>query len=509
VKRRKLIAAPYYPFLIAALPILHFYDKDLGSTLVWQVIRLLLVYWMIVALLLFVARRAWRDPTRGSLVCGACAGPLFYGGSVEWPKLVVAVAAIVAIAVGLKKTSISLVRWVPALNIACGVLVLFPIGSILKAQRNGESPHPIAGYADALPLPAVPRGELPDIYFILADGLAHPAIFQSMYGVPRQSFERPLGSLGFHIVPGSRSNYAQTALSLSSTLNMEYVQDLLRIPNRGNDDRRPLARLITRNRVVSTLRTAGYRIVSMPAEYDLAQLADADVSRRPLFAPGFFELHTVRNTILPHLMRLVGRGPADLEFALHRRRVEFVLRELPRARADVPHTDPILVYAHIIAPHPPFVYGRNGERLASRQRFGFSDGDHWLMERHGDREQYVREYRDQALYMVEQLAVTVEAIIRKAQRPLVIVVQGDHGPGSELRWDNLRLTNKVERHGIFNAWFTSTPQAAVPPAGMSAVNTFRFLFNSHFGTKLPLLADRAWYSRWIAPYSFSELPRSP
>lgn len=501
------MAAPYYPFLIAALPVLHHYEKDLGSTLLWQVIRLLLVYWALVALLLFTTRRIWRDPTKGSLLCGLCAGPLFYGGSVEWPKLVVFVAVIAGISVGLTKTTFALSRWVPILNVACGVLFLFPVVSLVKAQRNQESPQAVAGYAEALPLPAVPRDQRPDIYFILADGLAHPAIFQAMYGVPRRTFEQPLRSLGFHIVPASRSNYAQTALSLSSTLNMGYVQNLLRIPDRQNDDRRPLAGLIARNRVVNTLRTAGYRVISMPAEYDLAQLADADVLRRPMFAPGFFELHTVRNTILPHLMRLLGRGPADLEFALHRRRVEFVLRELPRVGADVPPTDPVLVFAHIIAPHPPFVYGRNGEHLGSRQRFGFSDGDHWLMERHGDRQQYVREYRDQALYIVEQLAATVEAIIRNARRPLVIVVQGDHGPGSELRWDNLRLTNKIERHAIFNAWFSSSPKPSVPPAGMSAVNTFRFLFNEHFSTQVPLLADRAWYSRWISPYSFSELPR--
>ncbi|NIW23086.1 MAG: hypothetical protein GWN29_00160, partial [Gammaproteobacteria bacterium] len=60
-------------------------------------------------------------------------------------------------------------------------------------------------------------------------------------------------------------------------------------------------------------------------------------------------------------------------------------------------------------------------------------------------------YRNQALYIVEEIARTVDRIIRNTDRPVVIVVQGDHGPGSELRWDNIQLTNKIERHGIFNA----------------------------------------------------------
>ena len=501
---QRLASRPVYPFLIAALPLLHYYAKDLGSAAPGPLVRMLVAYWSTTAMLLLLARRIWRDGARAALVCGACAAPLFYGGSLEWPRLFVVVVAVAVLTLVVHRLPRGLSRWTPILNVACVVLVSLPIASIAWRLAKMRSPRAVTGYADPVPLPAV--DERPDIYFILADGLAHPAIFQSMYGVARESFEAPLHALGFHFVAGSRSNYAQTALSLSATLNMAYVQDLLEIPDPLNDDRRPLARLIAHNRVVNTLRSTGYRIASLPAEYPLAQPADADLVRKPLLSLGFFELHTLRNSILPHVERLAGRGPADLEFALHRQRVEFVLRELPRLRTTIPADEPLFVFAHIVAPHPPFVYGRHGEPQPSRQRFSFADGDHWLMERHGIREQYVVEYRDQARYIVEQIAVAADAIIRSAPRPLVIIVQSDHGPGSELRWDNLQLTNRIERHGIFNAWFASR-NVAVPPAGMTAVNTFRFLFNSQFGATLPLQDDRAWYSRWIWPYEFSELPR--
>ncbi len=505
--RRQLFSLPVYPFLIAALPLLHFYEKDFGSVALTQLGRSLAVYMMITAVILLGARRVWREPARAALATGAIAAPLFYGGSLEWPRLVAVGVGVLVLLALLHRIRFALGRWTPVLNAAVLVLVGFPIGSVVAEQLGSRAPRPIEDHAEPLGLPADSRAPRPDIVYILADGLAHPAIFQSMYGVPRESFERPLTQLGFHHVPGSRSNYAQTALSLSATLNMSFVQDLLEIPDPSNDDRRPLAELIARNRVVGTLRAAGYRVVTFPAEYDLVRLEQVDARRKPFFAPGFFELHTARQTILPHLQRLVGRGPADLEFALHRRRVEFVLRELPRARDAFAPTEPVFVFAHIIAPHPPFVYGRHGEALRSRQRFGFADGDHWLMERHGVREQYVREYRDQALYIVERLAEMLSQLIREAPRPLVIVVQGDHGPGSELRWDNLQLTNMAERHAIFNAWYASPDAPRNPHPGMTAVNTFPFLFNTYLGTSLPLLDDRAWYSRWITPYDFSELPR--
>ncbi|NIW23085.1 MAG: hypothetical protein GWN29_00155, partial [Gammaproteobacteria bacterium] len=98
-------------------------------------------------------------------------------------------------------------------------------------------------------------------------------------------------------------------------------------------------------RVVNTLRASGYRVITLPSEYDLARLDGVDARLTPFFAPGFFELHTVRNTLLPHVQRALGRGPADLEFALHRRRVEFVLDRLPRVRDDIDASAPVFVYA--------------------------------------------------------------------------------------------------------------------------------------------------------------------
>lgn len=509
MKRWSPSSLPWHPFLIASLPLLHYYQKDLGGSLFAHFARMLGLYLAITAGVLLVTRRLWRETGRADLVCAASVGTLFYAGSLEWPKLAAAAMVILALVLLPQRLAARLARWTPVVNVACVVLVAFPIASLARMQWSWRSPTVIPDATQveaAAPAPGDAPDDTPDIYYIVADGLASPEVFERWYGVDHDSLEAPMRNLGFHVVPGSRSNYAQTALSFAATLNMRYVQELLDVRDPNNNDRRPLAGLIARSRVVEMLRARGYHIESFPSEYDLAQLANADVVRKPPGAPGFFALHTLRNTLLPHVQRLLGRGPGDVGFALHRRRIEYVLHELPRVRARVPATRPLFVHAHVIAPHPPFVWDRHGAPLESRQRFAFSDGDHWLMERHGTREQYVREYRDQALYVVERLATTVAEIVRRSSRPLVIVVQGDHGPGSELRWDDLESTASDERHGIFNAWLTTAQPTTYPPPGSTAVNTFRFLFDAYLGSRMPMLDDRAWASTWRRPYVFVELP---
>ena len=51
--------------------------------------------------------------------------------------------------------------------------------------------------------------------------------------------------------------------------------------------------------------------------------------------------------------------------------MNYVFDELPEA-GD--RETPLFVFAHVMSPHPPFVFGRNGEKVAQTRRFTLYDG---------------------------------------------------------------------------------------------------------------------------------------
>jgi hypothetical protein len=80
-----------------------------------------------------------------------------------------------------------------------------------------------------LSLPAVvlnssaPRELMPDIYYIILDGHGRADVLAMLYNVDNSTFTNGLEQRGFKVASQSRSNYMRTIQSLSSSLNMSYL----------------------------------------------------------------------------------------------------------------------------------------------------------------------------------------------------------------------------------------------------------------------------------------------
>jgi hypothetical protein len=64
----------------------------------------------------------------------------------------------------------------------------------------------------------------PDIYYIVLDGYVRSDILQEMFGFDNSEFIKDLREKGFIVPASNHSNYPVTPLSVSSTLNMDYIQ---------------------------------------------------------------------------------------------------------------------------------------------------------------------------------------------------------------------------------------------------------------------------------------------
>jgi hypothetical protein len=140
--------------------------------------------------------------------------------------------------------------------------------------------------------------QLRDIYYIVLDAYGRSDTLLNILGYDNSAFLHKLEDMGFYIVDCAQSNYSKTDLSLSSTLNMQYVTVLDSTLTPDNTDRVPLWNLIKDNQVKLFFRELGYSIVAFETGFDFTHLNEVDI----LYSPqrkGFneFEILYVRTTL--------------------------------------------------------------------------------------------------------------------------------------------------------------------------------------------------------------------
>jgi hypothetical protein len=336
-----------------------------------------------------------------------------------------------------------------------------------------------------------------DIYYVILDGFGRADVLRKYYRSDLDGFIAFLRGKGFYVPDQSQSNYAQTFLSLASTLNLSYVDDVAEAVGDDSRDRRPLKALIDRNALMRAARTAGYRLIAIGSDY----LATTDVDNVDLCACqqyGLDELQVGMLSVTPFAGLPIDRWT----YGAHRRKVMESFASIEELSALA---GPKLVFAHVIAPHPPFVFEANGSpRQPAGRFFGFHDGDHYR----GPKGEYFTGYRDQVQFVAARLRRIVESLLNRPGPPPVIVLHGDHGPGLALRWEDARGTRTDERMGIFAAYLFPDGPDLYPT--ITPINGARALARQYLGldTALPL-PDRSFFSTWLRPYQFVAVPLPP
>jgi hypothetical protein len=361
------------------------------------------------------------------------------------------------------------------------------------------------------PAPAMPSIEaaeaahardLPDVYVLILDGYGRADVLREHYGV-QNALVPTLRSLGFFVADEAASNYPQTSHSLASALNVDYLPTLLNMSDTSLS-RRTLAELITHNRVFRSFDAAGYEFRTYSSEYHLVHPGRPAQRPAPIGYLTDFGYTVYETTAAPAISEWLGftRGWAPL--SLHRRHVRWTLDDLA-GRAAERHEQPRFVFAHILAPHPPFAFNADGSDRHTRLPALFNDGDHWTALARGTDETYEEGYKEALAFLNTRVTALVRSILRDAARPTVIYIQGDHGPGSRLKWESLEESDIRERHGILLAM--RFPDGAQPPLSQrtTPVNAFRVLVNRALGTNLRPVQDRSYFATWSKPFEFIDV----
>ncbi|OGO20150.1 MAG: hypothetical protein A2Z14_02870 [Chloroflexi bacterium RBG_16_48_8] len=410
-----------------------------------------------------------------------------------------------------------------ALNWISILLLLFPIFTLgsnyihdmmVKSPVEDEHDHPSTKYS----LPSEPPDELPDIYFIILDGYARADTLAGIYHYDNQPLLNHLKEHGFYIAEESFANYHHTVLSLSTTLNMTYIEGLMKAEGMKSYDYWRIVDHIYNNKVFDLASDAGYQLVVFSSGLAITSIKQVDHYMQPELKPasgtttkiasekqiklGTFEINLLETTALRQLLPWIFQHfPEDPRFENHRQHILYTFSNLSTFAQE---EGAYFVFAHILAPHPPFVFDANGEPRLNWRPYTIADGSHWTGGI-GSRDEYISGYRDQINYINSLLVKSVDEILARSETPPVIIIQGDHGPGAFFEWQSLEQTNLHERMTILNAiYFPGGDQGLLYPS-ISPVNTFGVVFNRYLGQDFNLSDDRAFFSKWGKPFEFTEV----
>ena len=320
-------------------------------------------------------------------------------------------------------------------------------------------------------------GVLPDVYWIILDAYGRSDILMEYYEYDNSEFIQALTDMGFYVASCSQTNYPDTVLSLTSTMNMDYLQNV--ISESG------LLPQLSRSVVRKNFDSLGYQTITFENFFgdhydmfeDIRLTRQRSVPTLNFFKrPNEFETMLMNTTMLklfidmPQIVPdfLSGDGEGSWYYEIYYQTL-YSLDTLE----NMPELDrPIFVFAHLVVPHTPYIFNPDGS-------FHLTDNEDESAEKIG--------YRNNVTFIDNRLPIILGSIIENSEVPPIIIIQGDHGPTS-------RDVRPEKRMPILNAYFLSDEAKAGLYSYITPVNTFRVVFNEYFGAEYELLDDLSYYA---------------
>lgn len=483
-----------YPFLLAIFPILALWNHNARFVELRSVARSLVITLATVAILLVLFRLILRDWHRAGLLTSLIALLFFsYGHTFlflgENLESLARHRYVVAGFVGVFLLVLWLVvkkldqpeKYEGFLTITSIALVTFSIlqlawyeYSVYRASAEAESRSEIA--VDSMSLQGTDNR--PDVFWIILDAYGRSDVLQEYYDYDNTEFLQELQNIGFYVATCSQANYPDTILSILSTMNMDYLQNVA-------TESGALPQL-SKSVVRKTFDALGYKTITFENyfgdHFDLFE--DIRLNRQRaitglnlLRRTNEFEAILMQTSLLRLFIDMPQLIPSFLEVAEEDSwyyelylQTQYILDTLP----TLPSMEgPNFFFTHLVVPHTPYIFAPDGSFLLTENTSVHT-------EKIG--------YRNNVAFIDNRLPEVLRAIIDNSDIPPIIIIQGDHGPTS-------RDVSPGKRLPILNVYYLSDEAEGDLNPYSTPVNTFRVLFNHYFDTDYEYLEDLS-YNVW-------------
>jgi len=379
-----------------------------------------------------------------------------------------------------------------ALNVVGVALILLNVLTLVSYKAGQSYNVHEAHFGEAPPqikqATNISSTTLPDIYYIILDAYGREDTLQKYYDYDNSEFIAYLNDVGFYVADQSHSNYEMTVLSLSSSLNMNYLAGIKTSQPARTLDTLSLTELVRENRVSEMLKNLGYKTVSFHSGHTVTEVRNADYYMTTGIAISEFQNLLLNMTPLPWLGSVMSRiqisdGISLDAYAAHRQKLLAIFNNLTKVPAI---KEPTFSFAHILCPRHPYVFGPNGEsRRPEKDMLSFIKGEATSV----PDDVFKRRYKDQLTYINKITKDTIDKILARSETPPIIIIQGDHGPGRIQAWDGDFLNWKGGAPNI-ETW--DNPSLSIDNLSPDVMQDRFSIFNVYFVPDSTCQGENRW-----------------
>ncbi|MBI5953612.1 MAG: hypothetical protein HY865_18310 [Chloroflexi bacterium] len=495
----KIFNFPWYPLVLSAYPALALLNANTGEVQPAAVIRPLLVSVAFGGLLYFVFWLFFRKPHKAAFLTALWLALFFTFGHAyiyvdeKYPDAVYASWLILGWGILFALTLFWATR--PKLTFASAASTLNTValsllimsGSQVSFEDGTRSAHALGANNAPIQADLVAPANPPDVYYIILDMYTRQDLLKSAFDYDNTEFLNALRERGFYVADCSMSNYVRTEISLASSLNMTYLQELDSRFKPESTARRTLWNSLKHSAARYNFENMGYKTVNFATGFAWNELRDADIFiEPPPLTSGMseFEGLFLRTTLGRYAIDFGLVDPDAVLGQLFRDRFNSVFDNMDDM-ANMP--EPTFAYIHVISPHPPFVFDAEGNPT--------HPADFWDDQQKYPAKKFTEGYTNQLTWLNKKTLDAIDTLLAESDTPPIIILQGDHGP-----W----MQTQERRMWILNAYYLPEHNDELYPT-ITPVNTFRLIFNAYFGGKYDILDDASYFSPVPKLYDFSEI----
>ena len=342
--------------------------------------------------------------------------------------------------------------------------------------------------------------ELPDVYYLILDEYARNDALIEYHNFSNHELTEFLEKKGFHIAKNSFANYPMSVQSIPAIMNMDYINFLADEIGTEVRNYKPLNGknygLYPNNMVIKNFKEMDYKIITFNTfalHLHENPLADKTFCHRDKFL--------LDNRLADVLARTSIFGYYIERWAEGELRQATLCAFENFGNAGNVFDEPVFVWAHVMLPHPPWIFGPNGEEITPGKPLLITDNPEFRDSGWEPKRQYI-----QQVQFANKKTIEVVENILENNRNAIIIIQGDHGTAWETNWMEPSKEDAWQRLRNFDAiYFPDKDKRDLLLDDRTLVNTFRTVFNAYYESNYELLENKMYWGWNAKPYYFEEM----
>ena len=324
----------------------------------------------------------------------------------------------------------------------------------------------------------------PDVYYIILDEYGGPESMKYL-NYDNSQFYEFLKEKKFIIPEKPTGNYPISQFSIASSLNMEYLNDLSNSVGKNSKSYLPVKEMLYNNPVMKNFKSLEYDIVIVESELIPPEnylLVDDIICHN----------EKIDSMLLDTVARASMIGYFVERYDEEEKRNQIKCAFLESKTIGNIKNKPIFAFIHILLPHPPNIFGPNGESIIPGNSISSEIWDEKIA------------YIDQLKFANTEITKVIEKILDKNEKS-IIILQSDHGSGLDVDFKNPDESMMLQRLSILNAYYAPEIFENQFYENITPVNSFRIIFNEYFNGNYKILEDRNYWNSGDAPWDFHDV----